>query len=70
MSKKTITLDAVVAAGTAFLEPPDVAVIMGADERTIRSAIRAGDIPAVRVGQRWKVPVNWLVRAASGEIAA
>ena len=47
-----------------------MAVIMGADERTIRSAIRAGDIPAVRVGQRWKVPVNWLVRAASGEIAA
>ncbi len=64
MSEST-TLDALVASGAAFTDTPTAAVILGADERTVRSAIKSGDIPAVRVGQRWKISVAWLRRAAA-----
>lgn len=64
MSEST-TLDALLASGAAFTDPPTAAVILDADERTIRAAIKAGDIPATRVGQRWKIPVAWLRRAAA-----
>jgi len=39
---------------------PDVASILGRDERTVRRAIEAGKIPAVKVGSQWSVPTAWL----------
>jgi excisionase family DNA binding protein len=43
-----------------FAYVPEVAQILGRDERTVRAAIRAGDIPATKTGQRYIVRVSWL----------
>jgi excisionase family DNA binding protein len=54
----TVTLDDL--AGRAFAEVWEVASILDADPRTVRSAIRRGDIPHVRAGREYRVPVAWL----------
>jgi excisionase family DNA binding protein len=43
-----------------FAYVPEVAQILGRDERTVRAAIRAGQIPAAKTGQRYIVRVSWL----------
>jgi excisionase family DNA binding protein len=53
-------------AGQTFTGTPEVASILGRDERTIRRAIEAGKIPASRIGSKWAVPVAWL-RQQAGE---
>ena len=47
-------------AGQTFADVPDVASILGRDERTVRRGIEAGKIPGRKVGSRWVVPVSWL----------
>ena len=47
-------------AGQVFADVPQVADILGRDERTVRRAIEAGSIPAKKVGSKWAVPVSWL----------
>jgi hypothetical protein len=47
--------------GQNFAGVPEAAEILGGcDPRTVRAEIRAGRIPAIRVGTRWMVPVTWL----------
>jgi excisionase family DNA binding protein len=46
--------------GRLFAYVPEVAQILGRDERTIRKAIRDGQIPASKTGTRYLVPVSWL----------
>jgi excisionase family DNA binding protein len=47
--------------GQNFTGVPEAAEILGGcDPRTVRAEIRAGRIPAIRVGTRWIVPVAWL----------
>lgn len=43
-----------------FAYVPEVAQILGRDERTVRAAIKAGQIPATKAGQRYIVRVSWL----------
>jgi excisionase family DNA binding protein len=52
-----------------FAYVPEVAQILGRDERTVRAAIRAGQIPATKTGQRYIVRVSWL-REQAGEASA
>lgn len=52
-----------------FAYVPEVAQILGRDERTVRAAIRAGQIPATKTGQRYIVRVSWL-REQAGEALA
>ena len=52
--------------GRDFTTVPEVASILDYDERTIRAALKRGEIPGVRVGQEWRVPVAWLRAAAGG----
>lgn len=47
-------------AGQIFADVPQVADILGRDERTVRRAIEAGRIPGQKVGAKWAVPVSWL----------
>jgi len=47
-------------AGRLFAGVPEVAGILGADERTIRRAIAAKEIPGHRIGAKYVVPVSWL----------
>lgn len=49
-----------------FAYVPEVAQILGRDERTVRSAIQAGQIPASKTGTRYIVPIRWL-REQAGE---
>ncbi len=53
-----------------FAYVPEVAQILGLDERTVRSAIRAGQIPATKTGQRYIVRVSWLREQAGHPGAA
>ena len=47
--------------GQNFTGVPEAAAILGGcDPRPVRAEIRAGRIPAIRVGTRWMVPVAWL----------
>lgn len=43
-----------------FATTTEVAAILRYDGRTVRKAIEAGDIPAVRAGSTWRVPTAWL----------
>jgi excisionase family DNA binding protein len=43
-----------------FADVPETAEILRYDPRTVRRAIEAGEIPAVRAGGRWRVPTAWL----------
>lgn len=49
-----------------FAYVPEVAQILRRDERTVRAAIKAGQIPATKAGQRYIVRVSWL-REQAGE---
>lgn len=50
--------------GQLFADVPEVAQLLRSDVRTIRRAIVAGDIPAIRTGQRYRIPMSWLRKAA------
>ncbi len=43
-----------------MLSVPQAAPLLNCDERTIRAACAAGDIPATRVGAKWLIPTWWL----------
>jgi len=46
--------------GKLFADVPETAQILRYDQRTVRRAIEAGEIPAVRAGGRWRIPTSWL----------
>ena len=53
--------------GRLFASVPEVSAILGLDQqgRTVRKAIRAGEIPFVRVGATYRIPVSWLREQAA-----
>ena len=53
--------------GQLFADVPQVAKLLRSDVRTIRRAIVAGEIPAIRTGQRYRIPTSWLRQAAGAE---
>jgi excisionase family DNA binding protein len=46
--------------GRIFATVPETSVVFRSDERSIRRAIAAGEIPATRTGRVWRVPVAWI----------
>jgi excisionase family DNA binding protein len=50
--------------GRHFCAVWEAASILEVDRRTIRTACRLGEIPHVRVGTEYKIPVSWLLAAA------
>ena len=44
----------------ATLSVPQAAAILNCDERTVRKACAARQIPATRVGAKWLIPTWWL----------
>ena len=61
-----ITLDDL--GGRLFATVPEVAAILRYDVRTVRRAIEAGTVPAVRVGAGYRIPMAWL-RSVAGATA-
>jgi excisionase family DNA binding protein len=53
--------------GQLFADVPEVADVLRIDQRTVRRSIEAGDIPAIRTGQRYRIPTAWLRKAAGAE---
>lgn len=53
--------------GRLFATVPEAAAILRYDVRTVRRAIAAGEIPAVRAGSTYRISVAWL-REQAGEI--
>jgi excisionase family DNA binding protein len=51
--------------GRSFATVPEYAAIMRLDPRTVYAAIRAGDIPATKVGSKSFIPMAWIRQAAS-----
>jgi excisionase family DNA binding protein len=43
-----------------FADVPEVAALLRIDQRAVRRQIEQGDIPAIRTGQRWRIPTAWL----------
>ena len=46
--------------GKLFATTTEAGAVLRYDHRTIRKAIEAGEIPAVRAGATWRIPVAWL----------
>jgi excisionase family DNA binding protein len=46
--------------GRLFATTTETAAILEYDGRTIVRAIKGGEIPAIRHGATWRVPVNWI----------
>jgi hypothetical protein len=50
--------------GRLFATVTETSIILGYDEmgRTVRKAIAAGDVPAVKAGSTYRVPVSWILQ--------
>lgn len=46
--------------GRNFASVSEVAAILRSDPRTVRADIASGNIPAIKTGAHYKVPVTWL----------
>ena len=46
--------------GRLFATVPEFVKVSGYDARTVRKGIEAGEIPAIRVGATWRIPVAWI----------
>lgn len=57
-----------------FATTTETAAVLRYDARTVRRAIALGEIPAVRAGSTWRVPVAWIreqarLGAPAGDVA-
>lgn len=51
--------------GRIFVSVPELAELMGCDPRTVRAGIEKGEIPATRIGHVWRIPMEWVEKAAN-----
>jgi len=51
-----------------FATATEVSVVLSYDKagRTVRKAIEAGEIPAIRAGGTWRIPTSWLFEQLPG----
>ena len=45
--------------GRNFATVSQAAAVLGADPRTVRADIAEGNIPAIKVGRDYRIPVSW-----------
>jgi excisionase family DNA binding protein len=53
-------LERLSASGALFATTTEASAILNYDPRTVRAAIEAGEIPAIRAGSTWRIRVSWL----------
>lgn len=46
--------------GKLFASTTETALILRYDARTLRKAIEAGEVPAVRAGNTYRIPTAWI----------
>jgi excisionase family DNA binding protein len=49
-----------------FCYPQDAADVLGKDLKTTYDAIKRGEIPAIKIGQRYSISIAWLRRQVDG----
>jgi hypothetical protein len=47
--------------GRLYATTTETGAIFDYDRRTVIAAIEAGNIPAVKAGRDWRIPVSWIV---------
>lgn len=52
--------------GKLFATTTECAAVLRYDARTLRKAIEAGDVPAIKAGSTYRVPVKWIREQALG----
>jgi excisionase family DNA binding protein len=58
--------------GKLFATTTECAVVLRCDARTLRKAIGSGDVPAIKAGSTYRIPVSWITeqaRLGSGDAA-
>ena len=60
MDKQLRQSPTVIPSGRLFATVPEFVKVSGYDQRTVRKGIGAGEIPAIRVGATWRIPVAWI----------
>jgi excisionase family DNA binding protein len=50
-----------------FANVPEASAVLGLDQRTVRRAAAAGEIPATKVGAKWLIPLSWLREQAGAK---
>jgi excisionase family DNA binding protein len=43
-----------------FLDLKHAALILGCDRRTVKKAVERGELPAVRFGRTYRIPIDYL----------
>ena len=61
-----ITLDELRDSGRATVTMQEAAQLLGVDARTVSGAVRAGEIPAIRVGRRVLIPRHRFIAYLDG----
>ena len=51
----------------AFVKVEEAAQFLGIGRQQAYAAVRSGEIPSVRIGKSWRVPMEALMRMASGQ---
>jgi hypothetical protein len=64
--KGEAALAALEAQGKTFGFPADVADVFGKDVKAVYLALERGEIPHVRIGQRYQISVAWMRRQVDG----
>jgi len=64
--KGLAALTALEDSGKLFCFPADVARVIDKDLKTVYPALERGEIPHIRIGQRYHISVAWLRRQVDG----
>lgn len=67
MTRGTITLDELKDSGRATISVEELSLILGISLGSARKAVRNGEIPSLRLGARWLVPVPRLLQLLGAE---
>ena len=51
--------------GKLFATTSEAGAVLRYDHRTVRKAIEAGQIPAIKYGSTWRIPVAWIREQAA-----
>ena len=51
----------------AFVKVEEAAQILGIGRQQAYAAVRSGEIPSIRIGRSWRIPLEALRQMASGQ---
>ena len=64
-----MTYESAQSIATVTITPQEAAQLVGVCERTIRRACERGELPAARIGRRWRINREKFIRRFDGSAA-